>query len=184
MIVEGFPFWLKDREYLVMRIMAACAALVFGASLAHADPIEDCNQVQDPDLQLRGCTAYIQLGKGSPENLAIAYLNRANIYAQRTKYNLAFPDYSAALALDPNNPLMPYNRGNAYFDRQQYQRAIGDFSRAIELDGSFALAYFNRGLAQERLGDNAAAAADYRRAVTLDATQIRAQRRLERLQSQ
>ena len=184
MIVEGFPFWLKDREYLVMRIMAACAALVFGASLAHADPIEDCNQVQDRELQLRGCTAYIQLGKGSPENLAIAYLNRANIYAQRTKYNFAFPDYSAALALDPNNPLMPYNRGNAYFDQQECERAIGDFSRAIELDGSFALAYYNRGLAQERLGDNAAAAADYRRAVALDATQIKAQRRLKRLQSQ
>ena len=167
-----------------MRTMAACAALVFGASLAHADPIEDCNQVQDRELQLRGCTAYIRLGKGSAENLATAYLNRANIHAQRTKFELAFADYSAALALDPNNPLMPYNRGNAYFDGQQYERAIGDFSRAIELDGSFALAYFNRGLAQERLGDNAAAAADYRRAMALDATQIKAQRRLERLQSQ
>jgi tetratricopeptide (TPR) repeat protein len=88
------------------------------------------------------------------------------------------------LALDPNNPLMPYNRGNAYFDQQQYERAIGDFSRAIELDGSFALAYYNRGLAQERLGDNAAAAADYRRALALDATTVKAQRRLERLQSQ
>ena len=63
-------------------------------------------------------------------------------------------------------------------------RAIGDFSRAIELDGSFALAYFNRGLAQERLGDNAAAADDYRRALALDATAVKAQRRLERLQSQ
>jgi len=164
--------------------MTVCAALVFGASLAHAGPAEDCNQLRDRDLQLRGCTAYIQLDKGSPENLATAYLNRANIYAQRTKYELAFADYSAALSLDPNNFLILYNRGNAYFDQQQYERAIGDFSRAIELDGFFALAYFNRGLAQERLGDNAAAAADYRRAVALDATQIKAQRRLKRLQSQ
>jgi hypothetical protein len=106
-IVEGFPFWLKNREYLVMRIMAACAALVFGASLAHADPIEDCNQVQDRELQLRGCTAYIRLGKGSPENLAIAYLNRANIYAQRTKYNLAFPDYSAVSGHWRSIPTIP-----------------------------------------------------------------------------
>jgi tetratricopeptide (TPR) repeat protein len=164
--------------------MAVCAALAFGASLAHAGPAEDCNQLRDRDLQLRGCTAYIQLDKGSPENLATAYLNRANIYAQRTKYELAFADYSAALSLDPNNSLILYNRGNAYFDQQQYERAIGDFSRAIELDGSFALAYFNRGLAQERLGDNAAAAADYRRTLALDATAVKAQRRLERLQSQ
>jgi tetratricopeptide (TPR) repeat protein len=87
-----------------MRTIAACAALHFGASLAHADPTEDCNQLRDRNLQLRGCTGYIQLGKGSPENLATAYLNRANIYAQRAKFERAFADYSAALALDPNNP--------------------------------------------------------------------------------
>jgi tetratricopeptide (TPR) repeat protein len=179
-----FPLVLGDKSGQVMRTMAVCAALLFGASLAYAGPAEDCNQLRDGDLQLRGCTAYIRLGKGSPENLATAYLNRANVYAQRTKYDLAFADYSAALALDPSNPLILYNRGNAYFDRQQYERAIRDFSRAIELDQSFALAYFNRGLAQERLGDNAAAAMDYRRAVALDPTAIKAQRRLERLQSQ
>ena len=164
--------------------MAVCVGLWLGVGLAHAGPAEDCNQLRDLDLQLRGCTAYIRLGKGSPENLATAYLNRANIYAQRTKYDRAFADYGAALALDPSNPLIPYNRGNAYFDRQQYERAIGDFSKAIELDENFALAYFNRGLTQERLGGNAAAAADYRRAVALDATLVNAQRRLERLQSQ
>jgi len=175
---------LGDESGQIMRTMVVCAALLFGASGAYAGPAEDCNQLRNADLQLRGCTAYIRLGKGAPENLATAYLNRANVYAQRTKYDLAFADYSAALALDPTNPLIPYNRGNAYFDRQQYERAIGDYSRAIELDASFALAFFNRGLAQERLGDNAAAATDYRRAVALDPTAIKAQRRLERLQSQ
>ena len=168
----------------VMRTMAVCAVLWLGAGLAHAGPAEDCNQLRNLDLQLRGCTAYIRLGKGSSENLATAYLNRANINAQRTKYERAFADYSAALALDPSNPLIPYNRGNAYFDRRQYERAIADFSRAIELDGSFALAYFNRGLAQEQLGDTAAAAEDYRHALALDPTSAKAQRHLERLQSQ
>jgi tetratricopeptide (TPR) repeat protein len=164
--------------------MALCAVLLLGAGLAHAGPAEDCNQLRDADLQLRGCTAYIRVGKGSPENLATAYLNRANIYAQRTKYDRAFADYGAALALDPGNALIPYNRGNAYFDRHQYERAAADFSRAVELDGDFALAYFNRGLAQEQLGDTAAAAQDYRRALGLDRTLVKAQRRLERLQSQ
>ena len=152
--------------------------------MAHAGPAEDCNQLRNPDRQLHGCTAYIKLGKGAPENLATAYLNRANVYAQRAKYTRAFADYDAALALDAHNPLIPYNRGNAYFDSRQYERAIADFSRAVELDASFALAYLNRGLAREQLGDTAAAARDYRRALALDPASASARKRLEQLQSQ
>jgi len=165
-------------------MMTACAVLLLGAGVAHAGAAEDCNQLRDPDRQLRGCTAYIRLGKGAPENLATAYLNRANVYAQRSKYARALADYDAALALDGQNPLITYNRGNVYFDSRQYERAIADFSRAAELDTSFALAFLNRGLAREQLGDTAAAADDYRRALALDPAATTARKRLERLQSQ
>jgi tetratricopeptide (TPR) repeat protein len=167
-----------------MRMMTACAALLFGAGFAHAGAAEDCNQVRDPSLQLKGCTAYIRVGKGAPENLATAYLNRANVYAQRSKYKRAFADYDAAAALDAENPLIPYNRGNAYFDKHQYERAIADFSRAVELDASFALAYLNRGLARERLGDAEAATKDFRQALALDPSATGAEKGLKRLQSQ
>lgn len=165
-----------------MRMMNICAALLLIATSANAGPAEDCNQVRDLDRQLRGCTAYIKVGKGAPMNLATAYLNRANGYAQRAKYDQAFADYDAAIALDPQSPLIPYNRGNAHFDLRQYERAIANFSRAIELDANFSLALFNRGLAQERLGDTAAAADDYRRVLALDPASTHARRRLERLQ--
>jgi tetratricopeptide (TPR) repeat protein len=175
---------LGDNPGCDMRILAAFAVLLLGVGSAHAGAAEDCNQVRDPDRQLRGCTAYIRLGKGASENLATAHLNRANVYAQRKKYDRAFGDYDAALALDAENPLISYNRGNAYFDTRRYERAIADFSRAIELDERFALAYFNRGLAREGLGDTAAAADDYRRVLVLDPTIANARKRLERLQSQ
>ena len=157
---------------------------VLAAGGAHAGPAEDCNQVGNPDLQLRGCTAYIKLGRGDPHNLATAYLNRANVYAQRSKYQRAFADFDAAIALDARNPLIPYNRGNAYFDTHQYELAVADFSRAVELDLQFALAYFNRGLAHEQLGDTVSAADDYRRALEIDPTIAKAKERLQRLQSQ
>jgi tetratricopeptide (TPR) repeat protein len=179
-----FPSGLGDNPGRVMRIMTACAVLLLGTGMAYAGAAEDCNQVRDPDRQLRGCTAYIRLGKGAPENLATAYLNRANVYAQRKKFGRAFTDYDAALALDAENPLIVYNRGNANFDTHRYERAIADFSNAIELDAQFALAYFNRGLAREGLGDTAAAADDYRRVLVLDPTIRNARKRLERLQSQ
>ena len=167
-----------------MRIVIACGLLLVGGGLAYGAAADDCNQVRDLDLQLRGCTAYIKEAKGAPENLATAYLNRANVHAQRTKYDRAFADYNSAIALDPQNPLIPYNRGNAYFDTKQYERAKVDFSRAILLDPRFALAYLNRGLTHERLGDSAAAAADYRHALDIDPTVASARERLQGLQSQ
>jgi len=166
------------------RISCLCAALLAVGTSAHAGPADDCNQVRDLKRQLRGCTAYIRLGKGTPQNLATAYLNRANIYARRHTYARAFSDYAAAIARDPHDPLVFYNRGNAYFDLVQYERAIADYTRAIALDKRFALAYLNRGIARERSGDSQAAAADYRRVLTLDPAAAVARRRLQRLQSQ
>jgi tetratricopeptide (TPR) repeat protein len=167
-----------------MKILIAFAVPLLVAGAAHAGPAEDCNQVHNPDRQLRGCTAYIRLGKGAPADLATAYLNRGNVHAQRARYDRAFADYQSAMALDPANPLILYNRGNAYFDTRQDVRAIADFTQAIALDEGFALAYYNRGLALERLGDTSAAAADYRRALALDPKAGNARSRLERLQSQ
>jgi tetratricopeptide (TPR) repeat protein len=167
-----------------MRRLATFGALLLLASGANAGPVDDCNQMHDPDRQLLGCTAYIKQGKAAPENLATAYLNRANIYARRGKYTLAFADYSSAMELDPRNPLIPYDRGNAYLDTRQYELAIADYTRAIKLDAVFALAYLNRGIAQEGAGDAKSAENDYRRALEINPAIQAAQRRLSRLLSQ
>ena len=167
------------------RIFIAIVAALGGSfSLAFAGPVDDCNQVRDQDRQLRGCSAYIKKSSNPGRNLATAYLNRANIYARRGKYEMALSDYASAIASDPSNSLAFYNRGNVYFDTKQFELAINDFTHAIELAPGFTLAYLNRGLAHERRGDNNAAAEDYRRALTLDPTSEVAQRRLKSLQSQ
>jgi tetratricopeptide (TPR) repeat protein len=167
----------------LLGMIAVLAMLALGPP-AQAGPIDDCNQVRNLERQLRGCTAYIKGGSGTPENAAVAHLNRANVYARRGKLELALADYAAALALDPKNPLVPYNRGNAYFDNKQYEHAIADYTRTIALDEGFALAYYNRGLARERLGDPAAAADDYRRALMLDPMVELVRQRLERPRAQ
>jgi tetratricopeptide (TPR) repeat protein len=171
---------------------AACAAPVLVLLLALctswlapsvlASPAEDCNQVRDLQRQLRGCTLYIKRGRGSRENLATAYLNRANIFARHHNYKRAFPDYAAAISRDPDNALAFYNRGNAYFDTRRYARAITDYTRAIAVDRGFALAYLNRGLAHERRGERRKAVADYKRALAIDPKATGARRRLRRLQ--
>ena len=164
--------------------MSAAIALCLSAALADASPTDDCNQVRDFKRQMRGCTAYIRRGMGAAQNLATAYLNRANIYARHHDYAHALTDYAAAISHDPLNPLIFYNRGNAYFDIANYAQAIADYSRAIALDNGFSLAYLNRGLAYERQGENEAAVADYRQVLSLDPNAGIARRRLQRLQSQ
>jgi tetratricopeptide (TPR) repeat protein len=155
-----------------------------GASAAHAGAVEDCNQVHAPNRQLRGCTAYIHSRPDQPGNLATAFLNRANIYARRTQYEKAFPDYKRALELDPSNALILYNVGNAYLDSGQPALAAEAFSRAVSLDAAFALAYFNRGIARKRLGDSSGADADFRRALELDPTAEHARKQLGQLRTQ
>jgi tetratricopeptide (TPR) repeat protein len=158
--------------------------ILVGASVASAGAVEDCNQVRDPDRQLRGCTAYIRSRPDQPANIATALLNRANIYARRGRYVLAFGDYRRALELDPSNPLIPYNLGNAYLDSGQPSPAADAFTQALALDQGFAFAYLNRGIARERLGDIAGAAEDFQRALQLDPTAAQAHRHLIRLRTQ
>jgi tetratricopeptide (TPR) repeat protein len=148
---------------------------------AGAGAADDCNQVSDLNRQLRGCTAYITSGKVEPQNLATAYLNRANIYAHRKQYGHAFADYDTAWQLDPGNPLIPYNQGNAYLDSGRHDLAAAAFTRAIELDATFALAYFNRGIAREAMGNADGAAEDYRHTLELEPDAAAARSRLKRL---
>jgi len=150
--------------------MAVIGGLLWAIASVRAGPVDDCNQTSDLGRQLRGCTAYIDMGIGTSDHLAIAHINRGNVYAQRRQHGSAIGDYAAAMALNPNNPLAPYNRGNLYFDLGQYDRAIADYSQALAMDPEFALALLNRGLARERQGDHVAARQDYSRAIALDST--------------
>ncbi len=166
------------------RLWALLVPLILaGNCAAYAGAVDDCNQVRNSDRQLRGCSAYIKSGAADAQNLATAFLNRANVYAQRGQYAKAFADYDRALQLDPGNPLVPYNLGNAYLDSGQPEQAAKAFSQAISLDQAFALAYLNRGVARERLGDKAGAVEDFRQALELDPTAEGARRHLGTLRS-
>jgi tetratricopeptide (TPR) repeat protein len=167
-----------------MRLFTLFLLLILAGTLAaHAGAVEDCNQMRDPNRQLRGCTAYIHSRPSQPGNLAIAFINRANVYARRKLYEKAFADYKRALDLDPSNALIPYNVGNAYLDAGQSALAAEAYSRAVSLDAGFALAYFNRGIARKRLGDSSGADADFRRTLELDPTAQNADKQVGQLRT-
>ena len=56
----------------------------------------------DVDLKMAGCTALINSPQETPQNLAIAYLNRGNALAENGQIDIAIKDYDQAIK---NNPL-------------------------------------------------------------------------------
>src|SRR5271156_5738244 len=99
----------------------------------------------DPDTRIAGCTALIQAGQDTTENLSVIYNNRGSAYVDKGDYDRAIQDFNETIHLDPNNERAYYGRGSAYKKKGDYDRAIQDFSQAIHLNPNFARAYYDRG---------------------------------------
>src|SRR6516165_8123551 len=78
---------------VVLGIASALVLLFLGGGVEAQRPtqkawfrnIELCNGVDRtvPDIQIGGCTALIDSGKGTPPTLVIAYNNRGNAYSAK-----------------------------------------------------------------------------------------------------
>lgn len=148
--------------------MVATIAVVLGiAAPATAGDIADCNQSADPDIQIRGCTGFIESGaKGN--NLAIAHANRGIAFDALNEIDRAIADFDAAIQVNPKYSIAYYNRGIAHSELGDLDRAIADFDKAIELDPDDPDALDQRGVAFFELRDYGRAIADYDEAVRLD----------------
>jgi len=83
----------------------ALAAMMMSAMAQLSPHWQACtgNPGIDWDQQIKSCTALIQSGTESKENIAIAYYNRALAYENKDDYTRAIADYDEALRLDPND---------------------------------------------------------------------------------
>jgi tetratricopeptide (TPR) repeat protein len=66
--------------------------------------------------------------------------------ADANDFRGAIDDFTKALELQPNDPVIYEQRGKVEHHLRDYQAAIEDFTKAIELDSSFAKAYNSRGI--------------------------------------
>src|SRR5262252_1863543 len=97
--------------------------------------IELCNGVDrtSPDIQIGGCTALIESGKGTPQTLVIAHNNRGNAYSAKGEYDHAVQDYDQSIKLNPNYAHAFANRAQIYLSKGEYDRAARDYDQAIRL---------------------------------------------------
>jgi tetratricopeptide (TPR) repeat protein len=104
------------------------------------------------DDTIGGCTALIQSGRETPENLAKAFSSRGFAYGSRGQYDRAIEDYDQAIRFNPNYAEAFDNRGLVYLLADQYDRAIDDFDHAIGLNPNDARALVGRGAGYARKG--------------------------------
>jgi lipoprotein NlpI len=121
----------------------------------------------NPDLALQHCTALVESGKLSEENLAKALIFRGFAYRSKGDYDRAIHDFDQAIRLKPDFANAFNNRGIAYDYKGNYDRAIQDFDQAIRLQPDYADAFNNRGLVYGEKGNYDRAIQDFDQAIRL-----------------
>ncbi|MGB6537992.1 MAG: tetratricopeptide repeat protein [Xanthobacteraceae bacterium] len=127
------------------------------------------------DQKIAGCTALIQSGRESRQDLFKDHWTRGDAYREKGDYDHAIADYTEAIRIDPKNISPLINRGMAYYAKKDYDRAIADYDKAMDrcrLDFRCTqygqeVAYWHRGGAYFAKKDYDRAIADYTEAIRL-----------------
>jgi tetratricopeptide (TPR) repeat protein len=131
-------------------------------------PDQQACSAPDPDLSISGCTAMIQSGHETQQDLAVTFVKRGIAYARKGQGDRAIEDYDQAIRLDPNYAIAFYNRGLAYKGKGQPDRAIADYDQAIQLDPDYAAAFSNRGTVYSGKGQAELYSDDHALVILLD----------------
>ena len=160
------------RSAVAVAVLAAALLAPSGIVRAQLSPewqrcVNSGNRL-DVDLQIGGCTAVIQGGRETNENLGIAYGNRGLAWRRKGDNAKAMADYDQAIRLKPDSAGSLNGRGNIHNDRKEFDRALADFDVAIRLSPYTAVIYNNRGNSWAGKRDYPRALRDYDQAIKLN----------------
>ncbi|KAF9904361.1 RNA polymerase II-associated protein 3 [Linnemannia zychae] len=101
---------------------------------------------------------------------ANAEKEKGNELFKKGQYAKAIEHYSASIALDPSNSVLPINRAMALLKLERFTEAEHDCSLGLRLDGKNVKALWRRGIARRSLGRVDEARKDFETALTIDPT--------------
>ncbi len=110
---------------------------------------------------------------------ALVYVHRGMAFFGESNYEKALEDFTAAIALDPENPRTYYYRGVVQRFRKDLHAALMDFNRSLDLDPYHFDSLFSRSQVYFGLGNLVQAMEDCRRALALKPKASEASRFLE-----
>ncbi len=95
-------------EQLLRRAAVLSFLLCLFTGETRADDWDNCKW-EKLETGIVGCTAIIDGGKGTPENMALAYHLRGLSYVNKSKFDQAIADFSHSIKLNPNVAETYYN---------------------------------------------------------------------------
>lgn len=93
--------------------------------------------------------------------------SQGNDYYESKKYDDAIKEYTAAIAIENDNPIYYNNRGWAYFNSSKVDEALVDFNKTIQLDPDYANAYSGRASVYLNKGETDEAKINFKRAALI-----------------
>lgn len=154
---------LLPRSVSAAIVAVTIFAVVGGPALADAS--EDCFSTDNP-RRISGCTELLAQPDLPDDKRSLAFSLRALAYSVAGKYDLALPDYDAAIAIDPDFAIALNNRAWTYFKAGRASEGLGDVERSLRLSPGSPHAFDTRAHIRQVLGRAAGALADYERAMS------------------
>ena len=106
-----------------------------GAATAQTPDQQGCS-APDPDVAIPACTAMIQSGRETQQNLATAFHSRGLAYNRKGQPDRAIEDYDQAIRLNPNLAEAFLNRGLAKRAKGDSAGGDADIAKAKQLNPS------------------------------------------------
>ena len=119
------------------RLFLAASLCVGATGVVAAQTIQESARQcasSNPDTAISGCTAEIQSGQLSDDDLVVAFEYRGKAYLPKQDYDRAIADFTQAIRLKPDDAHAFCDRGAAYDAKGDEDHALADFNEAIRLD--------------------------------------------------
>lgn len=149
---------------LAVATLLCLAGAVPTAAAETQQDLDWCNGKGEASAEQKvaGCTALIQSGNYSGNNLAIVYFLRGRAQKDQDKQ---LADYAAALKLNPAHVGALSNRALVYRARKQYDLALGDLAKAIAAAPQEATPWAYQGDVYHAMGSEEAAITSFTEAI-------------------
>lgn len=158
----------------VVRVLGLVGMLMAGTIAMSSASTEDSSQNcfgQDNERRISGCSELLEAPL-LPNERSMALAMRALAYSIKGLYDLAIPDYDAAIEIAPNFAIALNNRAWAYFKSGETAQASIDVERALALTPQSPHALDTRAHIRQAGGNIAGALRDYEQAMQFGGTAV------------